>query len=103
MPPKSGVDDNPDAASSPAAFGAEHRSFAAAPVNGSAARGPERDLWLTNQVLQHLAPSQDRADLLRRLDDLLREVFPHDAGLILTADPANPLRLSVAGSHGWSS
>jgi GAF domain-containing protein len=102
MPPMSGVDDDTDAAPPPAASPAQHRALAAPPVNGSVAHGAERDLWLTNRVLETLAPARDRADLLERLDSLLREVFPHDAGLIVTVDPADPARLNVAGSHGFT-
>lgn len=58
------------------------------------------DLWLTNRVLEQLAPYVDQDDLLHHLPDVLRELFPHDAGLVATVEDGTDPTLHIAQIYG---
>ncbi|MGI8588996.1 MAG: histidine kinase dimerization/phospho-acceptor domain-containing protein [Chloroflexia bacterium] len=57
-------------------------------------------LWITNRVLKDLAPCLDQAELLRLLRQLLQELVPHDAAMVLRVDGTDPVQLEPAELYG---
>ncbi len=57
------------------------------------------DLWLTTQVLEHLAPCATLADLLSAVVEPARALFPHDAGLVAVMTAARPAQVRVVTAY----
>ena len=58
------------------------------------------DLWLTNYVLEQLVSYTHPEDLLRRVPELARELFPHEAGLVTAVADGEPRALHLIHSYG---